>query len=586
MLHDCVVQRSKTKAQARVAPVPPEEWGIERNTRSLAECNYCFHRPPMTEGKAIAQGYDEKQVKALPTYWAPSTGTEAIDRDTVNEHQYGQEGANTAIRPIDLIENYVRMDYEGDGKLRLYKVTTGGSQGEILRKAITDDVTGKTTKREDIEEFDMMPFAAMTPVIITHRFFGRSIADLVMDIQRIKTALMRGMLDNTYLANNPRVEVAEDCAGPDTLDDLLVARPGGMVRVKKSGGINWQEVPDRTAATMPALEYMDATREWRTGVTRQGQGIDSQALQNQSATAVSQVYSMAQARIKLIARIFAETGIKDLFQLLHGLIREHGSEPQTVQLRKQWVTVNPRDWKTRNDLTVHVGLGDGSKGEQLAHVATIAGMQKEMLLGGKANMVTDGNLYNTAKQVVKLVGLKDASKYFTDPATAPPQTQQPPVDPAIVKIHAQLQLETAKAAKELEVEQAKTQSQIQIEREKHNAAMELAAFNARIKAEQHQMDIAAREQQATHAKQAHEMEMAKQIATHQLTARHEEAKHALDMGGTSTKSTGDSTASALVDHLAATTAALHSMTAPKRRVIVRDEHGRVSHADEIPMGAQ
>ncbi|KRQ94969.1 hypothetical protein CQ12_38220, partial [Bradyrhizobium jicamae] len=65
-----------------------------------------------------------------------------------------------------------------------------------------------------------------------HRFFGRSVADLIMDIQRIKTALIRGALDNLYLHNNPRVEVAEANAGQNTLDDLLVSRPGGVVRTK------------------------------------------------------------------------------------------------------------------------------------------------------------------------------------------------------------------------------------------------------------------------------------------------------------------------------------------------------------------
>jgi hypothetical protein len=204
---------------------------------------------------------------------------------------------NQAARRIEVTEHYIRMDYEGDGKACLYKVTTGGSQGDILKK------DGKP----DIEPVDVMPFAAMTPVIVTHRFFGRSIADLVMDIQRIKTALLRAMLDNAYLANNPRVEVAEQFAGPDTLDDLLVSRPGGIVRTKQPGGLTWQVVPSIAAQTFPVLEYMDAARELRTGVTRQGQGIDADALQNQSATAVNTVFTAAQARIKLIARIFAET---------------------------------------------------------------------------------------------------------------------------------------------------------------------------------------------------------------------------------------------------------------------------------------
>ncbi|HTF78035.1 MAG TPA: hypothetical protein VK620_27620, partial [Bradyrhizobium sp.] len=430
MLHDCVIQRSKKAAQARIMPVPPEECGFARSTRTLSECNYAYHKPPMTEGKAIAQGYDSGQIKALPTYWGGTlASTEEQERDSVAEGQYAPaDTLNTAARPIELIEHYIRMDYEGKGELKLFKVTTGGASGEILRKEFDDDDKGerpssramdgdKKSVKEDIEEFDMMPFAAMTPVIITHRFFGRSIADLVMDIQRIKTALLRGALDNTYFRNNPRVEVAENLAGPNTLDDLLVARPNGIVRVKAPGGINWQEVPDVTSTTLPVIEYMDATREWRTGVTRQGQGIDADALQNQTATAVNQVYTMAQARVKLIARIFAETGIKDLFILLHGLIRKHGQEAQTVRLRNQWVEVDPRDWKTRNDLTVHVGIGDGGQQEQMAAANAVGAAQEKMLMGGMSDVVSKKNVYGAAKLLCRALKLKNVDTYFTDPAS-------------------------------------------------------------------------------------------------------------------------------------------------------------------------
>src|SRR6478672_11475062 len=185
-------------------------------------------------------------------------------------------------------------------------------------------------------------------------------ADLVMPLQREKTALKRGALDNLYLHNNPRVEVAESNSGPNTLDDLLVSRPGGVVRTKTAGGLNWQVVPDITTSIYPMLQYIDAELETRTGLSRQSQGIDANALQNQSATAVAQVFSASQMRIKLIARIMAE-GVRDIFALLHGTIRKHGQQLETVRLRNAWIQVDPRTWKTRDDMTINVGLGSGGK---------------------------------------------------------------------------------------------------------------------------------------------------------------------------------------------------------------------------------
>ena len=349
--HDVTIVSTRKLAQARVMGVPPEEFGIERGARCIRDCNYCFHEVvTKTESQLIAEGFDENQVKSLGDYTG-NTEIETLARDSVDEHFSISSGeVNSAARLVRITEHYVRMDYEGEGRACLYQVITGGDQSEILRK------DGK----ECITPFDAIPFAATTPVPITHRFFGRSIADLVMPVQREKTALKRGALDNLYLHNNPRVEVAEGMAGPNTLDDLLVSRPGGVVRTKQPGGLNWQVVPDITSSVYPMMQYLDAELETRTGLAKQTQGLDANALQNQSATAVAQVFSASQMRMKLIARLMAE-GVRDIFSLLHATIRKHGQQQQTVRLRNAWINVDPRGWKTRDDMTINVGLGAGGK---------------------------------------------------------------------------------------------------------------------------------------------------------------------------------------------------------------------------------
>jgi hypothetical protein len=456
-LHDVTVVKKSTKARACVEAVPPEEFGIERNARSLRDCNYCFHKVTRTESQLIEQGYDEAQIKKLPSHTA-TTNSEELSRDSVDESQMEGDNINTAARKIQVVEHYVRMDYEQKGKACLYRVVTGGSSGAsvILKRA------GKP----DIEQFDWMPFAAMTPVIITHRFFGRSIADLVKDIQKIKTALLRAALDNQYLANNPRVEVAEALAGPNTIDDLLVSRPGGIVRTKQPGGLQWQKVPSIAGEIFPILEYMDSIKETRTGVTKQGQGLDANALQNQSATAANQLFTVAQARIRLVARIFAETGVKDLFWLLHGLIRKHGQQAETVRLRNNWVQVDPRSWKNRADLTVSVGLGTGSKAEQIVQTQMLAQFQERAIAAG---MVSPKNLWNTARRLTKLMGEKDPEAYFTDPTKQPDQQDpssapiKPPENPEIQKMQMQAQIEGQKMQLQAQQDEKSDQRKAQIE---------------------------------------------------------------------------------------------------------------------------
>jgi hypothetical protein len=447
---------------------------------------------------------------------------EEIARDTVNEStlRQGEDNLNTTNRLIRVTEHYIRMDYEKNDDPRLYRVTTAGEEGHVLLRDGAPDV---------IEE-DRIPFAAMTPVIVTHRFWGRSIADLVRDIQQIKTALLRGMLDNLYLHNNPRVEVSEAHATDATLDDLLVSRPGGIVRVKQPGGIAWQEVPDITQSIYPAMQYLDATREWRTGVSRQGQGVDPNALQNQVATIANQMLNASQAKIKLIARIFAETGIKDLFMLLHATIRKHASKPAIARLRNQWVQVDPRDWKTREDMTINVGLGTGSKAEQLAHLQLIVQAQTQAVMGGLP-IVTPRNLYNSAKEMTKLAGHKDTDKFFTDPA-APPNPNDPastplqkPPDPKQQEIQMKAQAEQAKVQADAAHQQMKTQADIAVQQAKARSdadlAMQKAAIDAQLAEKKHalemakiELEMAARHQELRHREAAHGMSMAHMAAQH------------------------------------------------------------------------
>ena len=486
-LHDVTLVTRKTYQCAKVEGVPPEEFGIARNARRICDASYCFHEVSREQADLIGQGYDPAQVKRLPSY-TQDGGSESQSRDTVEEGSSsdGDDGANKANRLIRITEHYVRLDYEQDDKPALYRVTTGGDQGEILRRDGEDDVVRQ----------DAVPFAAMTPVIITHRFFGRSIADLVMDIQRIKTALLRALLDNAYLANNPRVEVAESHSSEQTLDDLLVSRPGGVVRTKQPGGLQWQTVPTIGNHVYPLLEYQDATREWRTGVTRQGQGIDANALQNQSATAVNQLFSAAQARVKLIARIFAETGIRDLFSLLHGTIRKHGTQPATVRLRNKWTSVDPREWKSRNDMTINVGLGSGGKEQQLGNLQLLIGAQEK---GIAAGLVSKNNLYKSAEELVKLIGRKDPESFFTAPGKQPEQGQQPdpnaepiqpPADPKMMELQAKAEIEKLQAQADIETQNRKTEAELALAERKFALEKEIKLLDAQLKAELHRMTMA------------------------------------------------------------------------------------------------
>jgi hypothetical protein len=523
--HDVTVVSTRKLARAKVMGVPPEEFGIERAARTIKDCNYCFHEVvTKTRGQLKDEGFDEDMVDALTAYNGQSTSNvETLARDNVEEHLFAGSELNPSGQLVRLTEHYVRMDYRGDGRPCLYMVTTGGDQGDILKK------DGK----EVIVPVDVIPFAATTPVPITHRFFGRSLADLVMEIQRQKTALKRGALDNLYLHNNPRVEVSEQNAGPNTLDDLLVSRPGGVVRTKTAGGLNWQVVPDITPSTFPMMQYLDAELETRTGLAKQTQGIDANALQNQSATAVAQVFSASQMRIKLIARIMAE-GVREIFSLLHHTIRTHGGKEETVRLRNKWVPIDPRAWKSRDDMTINVGLGSGGKAQQFAQTMAIANVQKELVAANKTNLVGDKELYNTASELTKIMGHRNPDLFFKDPDAKGPDGQllnpppPPPVDPKVQAAQAKAQADQATAAHKAEIEQQKAQTDAAHQQMKAQADIAIANVKADLDAKIAILDAHLKavqaDQKMQHTQQQHKADMAGKMVDIAVTAHAHDTK--------------------------------------------------------------
>ncbi len=269
------------------------------------------------------------------------------------------------------------------------------------------------------------------------------------------------------------------------------------------GGIEWQTVPSIGAALYPAIEYMDATREQRTGVTKLGQGLDPDVLQNQSATAAALGHSAAQMRTKLIARICAETGIKDLFQLLHAIVKKHGDKPSIVRLRNQWVPIDPRNWKTRDDLTVNVGLGNGGRAEQAAMMTNILNVQKEIMVGGLTNVVSAQQVYNASQELTKAMGHKDGEQFFTDPSKQPPL--QPKPDPKVLELQMKgqieqqslqmkAQMEQQKQQNDMQDQQARSAADIAIAQKKFQLEAELAMLDARLKQSQYDQDSAQKTQ--------------------------------------------------------------------------------------------
>lgn len=438
--HNVLIQVNDSFEKICIVNVPPEEFLItaRQNSVSLQDCSFVAHRSKKTLSDLREMGFDvnddiwgDDQVEYSSEYIARR-------RNEDNFVNY-DENSDPASRHVWVSECYVRVDYDGDGITELRKVIKAGSR--ILKYK-----DGRVANQET----DHIPFAAYTPMILPHRFFGLSIADILFDIQDQKSVIWRKMLDSLYLSVNPRIAVHENMVN---LDDLLTSRAGGVVRMKGPPGAVWAPLETRFVGqqAFPMVEYMDSVKENRSGVTRYNQGSDSDSL-NKTAHGINAIMNASQQRIELMARIFAETGLKELFKGILHMLTKYSSKEMMFRMRNKYVHMDPRAWDEQWDMTINVGLGTGNKDQTLAHLSAIGNAQKELLIGGKSHMVTDKNIYNTFSKLVENSGFHP-EEFITNPDTVPPPPQQP--SPEQIKAQAEMQI------KQLEIQQKDSQAKME-----------------------------------------------------------------------------------------------------------------------------
>jgi hypothetical protein len=435
MYHDVVIRCMKEYGCTKLMNIAPERVLVAGDwpNVNLEGCPFVevIDYPTISHLRQV--GYEVDDNISDTAQYSDDEWTRERRDSTGQDESVEDIEADPSTRRVKTRYVWMQYDEDGDGIAELRHIVIIGTT--ILHN----------------EEEDTLPVACLTPLRQPHEHFGLSIDDVVSDLQEIRTTLMRGYLDNMYLANNGRYAIDSNIVN---LDDMLVARPGGVVRTNGStaGAIMPLIHPQDGNAILQAVEMVDSIRENRTGVTKYNQGLDANSL-NKTATGITQIMTAAQQRIELIARIFAETGVKALMLIVHAMSIKHGRKQEIIKLRNNWVPVDPRNWKTRKDVTVSVGLGTGNKDQMLQHLMLILQAQKEALMIGVA---TPQNVYNALVKLTQNAGFKNAEEFWTDPSKAPPQQQGP--SPEQVKAQADMQKEQMKQQADVQKFQAQMQA--------------------------------------------------------------------------------------------------------------------------------
>jgi hypothetical protein len=408
-LHDVVLRIAHEHGEPRYTVIPPEEFRISRDALSAnpKKARYVGHITKKTLSDIREMGYDVDDNIADYNAQDPYLSAQYLARRQSEEFQsFGMNTLDPSLREVTFRDSVVMIDYDGDGIAELRRIVMVGR--EILLNEETEEIN----------------YVSWTPYPQPFKFYGRCPADETVEIQLIKSTLWRQSLDNIYTINNNRNFVSSKV----NLDDLLDNQIAGVVRVDADvvgNHVMPAPVTPIGGVIQPMIEYLDSAKENRTGFSRYNQG--SADLGNQKTLGEVQIVSeQSGQRVELIARAFAEQFMKPLMLGIHGLCRRHGVRSESLQIRGKWVQVNPRDWKTRHDMTVSVGLGNSDKRMQM-QAATML-LDRQQVLSAVPGLVSPENVYNAAAKLAESIGEKSPEKYFSDPKQVPPQEPPKPED--------------------------------------------------------------------------------------------------------------------------------------------------------------
>ena len=410
-IHDVKIKRTKISGSIKVLPVAPENFRVysRHNSVDLKTVRFCGDYTLKTKSELIEDGYDEDLIDSCES----ASGTENSER----YYRWGMQGEGVGFyddpesKLYELFECYIRLDMNNDGVAELLKITTIGYD--------------KPSVVLDIEEVDQNPYISATAIIMSHKMFGLSVYDRLKEIQAAKTALWRNILDNIYLQNNQRTVVVENMVN---LDDLLVSRPGGIIRAKTQNAVSPMPTTALSSDVYNMMDYFDTVRAGRTGVSPDGSVSDSAMGDAVGSEGLEKLLSQKEELVGLMIRVFAETGVKPICIRIRDLLIMHRDTVEEYEFRGDWEKVQPSRWGARSRTTIRVGTGSGNRKEQASALANILAFQEKIMANPGQALVKENNVFAALNDFVKASGMPGAAPYFLDPVSPEGQEHKQQVD--------------------------------------------------------------------------------------------------------------------------------------------------------------
>ena len=370
------------------------------DAKSLEEANFVAQKRKVTmsylrerEAQGVYANIDEIKTEDFRQSKIESP-IEQVIGDKYNDLTFNQE--DKARLEVVIYECYTKMDINGDGILEDMIIT----------------ICGDTIIRIEQNYMGRHPFFTISPTKDPHRIWvKRSYAELIGELQDLKVALTRQIMHNVALNNDPKMLLAEDAIN---IDDYIQGRK--VIRMKSGHSLSEVAMPmpvhPLSPQTFQFLEYIEGQKENRTGITRYNQGLDANSL-NKTATGISAILGQSSQRLELIARMFAETGIYELFRFMVSLNQKFIDQNTVIRLTNKSLKINPEDLTGNFDLVVNAGISIATKESTIMATQTLLTALMQANAGGYM-VSTPENIYNLFKKWIESIGFKNYGDYITD----------------------------------------------------------------------------------------------------------------------------------------------------------------------------
>lgn len=475
LFYELSIRQRTMDGYPEVFAIAPEDFRVAARTVDLKDARYAGDIVRMMKGEAKSKW--PEYAEEIDSHQGDTGGFNTDQRRAERFRDLEgwvagslRDGNGGEGEEIEIMREYIRHDLNGDGiaeMIRCYRL------GDCLL---------------EYDEVDEHIYSHWTPNPIPHRLFGLSVADEAKDIQRTKTVLLRSALDSVYQSVAPRMGYDNTKVTGQSLDALLTVRPGVLIGTagNPADALFPVTVPDLSASTMNAMQWMDRVLESRTGVGRQATGMNPDLLHD-TAKGEELLQNAFGIRKEEIARNLA-CGMQVLGMKLYRLVHKHQNQARSVKIAGAWQNIDPRAWEANMRCTVSVGLGTGAREKQLMMLQMIQGDQVAWVqaYGPGTPVVTPQHLHNLVAEKLRIMGYKSPDKFFGDPVVQNPQTgqpepfvPQPPPNPDQMKVQAQIQ--EGQARLQMDGQKAQQQAAIEAEKAKRDAAIK--QFEAQAKTE-------------------------------------------------------------------------------------------------------